>query len=60
MVSDHSTVLDHDHRQRWDDGDIAALIELRAQGHTITVCATRLGRTTSAVRSKLYRLRRAT
>ena len=53
----HATVLDHDAGERWDAADVRALLALRAQGCTLAECAAR--RTTAAVRSKLYRLRRA-
>ena len=55
-MTDHSTVLDHDHAQPWDAGDVRALRALRMRGHTIAECADQLGRTHAAVRSKLYRL----
>lgn len=54
-----STVRDHDHSQPWDAGDVAALLEYRRCGCTIAYIAERMGRTEAAVRSKLYRLRKA-
>ena len=47
----------HDHDERWDSADIAALYELLERGLTHAECADRLGRTVGAIRSKLYRLR---
>ncbi len=50
----------HDHRETWDKSDAAALQALLADGLAHAEIALRLGRTVSAVRSKLYRLRRST
>lgn len=49
----------HDHYAEWDRSDIKALREDRFAGFTIAECAVRLGRTPAAVRSKLYRLFKA-
>lgn len=49
----------HDHLEPWDLSDVTALLALRSDGLTMRECAERLGRTLAAVRSKLYRLRRA-
>ena len=49
----------HDHTEQWDRSDVNALRQLRFAGLTIVAIALRLGRTPAAVRSKLYRLRKA-
>ena len=49
----------HDYGEAWDRSDVKALRELRRLGLTIAAIALRLGRTPAAVRSKLYRLRKA-
>ena len=49
----------HDHHDPYDEGDVAALVELRSRGLTIRECARVLGRTTGGIRSKLYRLAKA-
>ena len=50
-------ITTHDHGDRWDPADVAALYGLLDRGLTHAECADRLGRTVAAVRSKLYRLR---
>lgn len=49
----------HDAGELWDASDGRALWALLAEGLTHTQIAQRLGRTVVAVRSKLYRLRKA-
>lgn len=46
----------HDAGEKWDDSDVKALVQMRAEGFTYDECAAHLGRTKSAVASKLYRL----
>lgn len=47
----------HDHGDRWDEADVAELKRLYYdEGVSSAECATLLGRTVYAVRSKLYRL----
>lgn len=53
---DSQPMLD-DFGDRYDDGDLSALREMRARGFTVAEIATRLGRTEAGVASKLRRLR---
>mgnify|MGYP001548712138 CR=1 FL=1 len=52
------TVEAHDYGERWDVSDERALLNYRAKGWTCAAIGDRMGRTATAVRSKLYRLRR--
>lgn len=55
MSIDYSTL--DDAGSRWDDGDLAAMQAMRAEGRTYREIALRLGRTPAAVASKLHWLR---
>jgi len=48
----------HDHGERWDDSDVAALKQHLASGKTHKLIAEVIGRTKVAVDSKVKRLRR--
>ena len=47
----------HDAGENWDTSDVEALRSLRAEGLSYRRIALRLGRTTSAIASKLHWLR---
>lgn len=49
----------HDHDEKWDQSDHLALLRLVGQGASYKQIASQMGRTKGAVRSKLYRIRKA-
>lgn len=50
------TIGTHDYGERWDEADVALLLELGPSNLTWAEVGARLGRTGSACRSKWYRL----
>lgn len=48
----------HDHGERWDDSDVASLKERLARDETYEEIAEHMGRTRTAVASKVKRLRK--
>jgi hypothetical protein len=47
----------HDAGERWDESDVQVLLAMANEGYTAAYVAAHLGRTVSAVYSKMYRLR---